>query len=255
MGIIPGGAPFFYRSGQVGCLLIHGFPGAPNEIRGLGEALAAAGYTALGVRLRGHGTQPADLTRVMKEDWQADVEDGLAWLQGCTTKQIAVGLSLGGMLALKLAADCDVAGVVVMATPWRLPALAHRLRPLIPVLSIVWRHRTPDEPSDWFDPEAAATNVNYPVQTLQAVGQVVDQLEQTRSLLNQASCPVLLLYSEDDLTVPPGHGEIYRQHLGNADVRLIRISGSGHNLPRDAAREEVHQHITDFVQEVGGGSG
>jgi carboxylesterase len=255
MGIIPGGEPFFYRAGEAGCLLIHGFPGAPNEMRGLGEALATAGYTALGVRLRGHGTQPADLTRVMKEDWQADVEDGLAWLKGCTTKQIAVGLSLGGMLALNLAAESELAGVVVMATPWRLPALAHRLRPIIPVLSKLWRHRTPDEPSDWVDPAAAATNVHYPVQTLQAVGQVVDQLEKTQASLSQVSCPVLLLYSEGDLTAPPGHGETYQQHLGNAEVHLIRITRSGHNLPRDAAREDVQQHIADFAAAVLGAAG
>ncbi len=250
MAIIPGGEPFFFRAGEAGCLLIHGFPGAPNEMRGLGDALASAGYTALGVRLRGHGTQPADLTRVMKEDWQADVEDGLAWLKGCTTKQVAIGLSLGGMLALNLAAGTELAGVVAMATPWRLPALAHGLRPAIPLLGKVWRQRTPDEPSDWVDPGAAATNVHYPVQTLQAVGQVVDQLEQTQASLEQVTCPVLLLYSDGDLTAPPGHGESYQGHLGNAEVRLIRITGSGHNLPRDAARDQVYRQITEFAAAV-----
>jgi pimeloyl-ACP methyl ester carboxylesterase len=140
-----------------------------------------------------------------------------------------------------------------MATPWLLPALAHRLRPFIPLLSQVWRYRTPDEPSDWFDKEAAAGNVHYPVQSLHAVGQVVDQLEQTRAILHRVNCPVLLLYSQDDLTAPPEHGEIYQEQIGSKDVRLICIQGSGHNLPRDAARDLVFQHVTHFADDVLGG--
>ncbi len=253
--IIPGGEPFLFPVGNSGCLLIQGFTGAPEEMRWLGKHLAGQGYTALGIRLQGHGTTPADLTRIRKEDWQADIEDGMAWLRGCTTRQIAIGLSLGGMLALNLAANDDLNGVVVMATPWMLPPIAHRLRPIIPLLSRFWRYRTPEEPSDWVDPEAGASNVNYPVQPLHAVGQVVDQLEQTRSLLPRVTCPVLLLYSEGDLTAPPEHGETYQKKIGSEDVRLIRIQGSGHNLPRDAAREQVFHHITNFVNDVLGGGG
>ena len=244
ISIIPGGEPFLFPAGISGCLLIHGFPGAPQEMRGLGDHLRTRGYTALGIRLRGHGTSPADLTRVLKEDWQADIEDGLAWLKGCTSRQ---------MLALHLAASTELAGVVVMATPWMLPAIAQRLRPFIPLISRVWRYRRPDEPSDWVDPEAGASNVNYPVQPLHAIGQVVDQLAQTRSLLPRVTCPVLLLYSEGDLTAPPEHGETYQKQIGSEDMRLIRIQGSGHNLPRDAAREQVYLHITNFAFDVLGG--
>ena len=49
--IIPGAEPFFYRGGPIGALLIHGFTGAPKEMRLLAEALAAEGLTVLGVRL------------------------------------------------------------------------------------------------------------------------------------------------------------------------------------------------------------
>ena len=64
--IIPTAEPFFLpgQPGKPGCLLIHGFTGAPKEMRWMGEYLSReAGFPCLGVRLAGHATQPADMIR------------------------------------------------------------------------------------------------------------------------------------------------------------------------------------------------
>lgn len=45
---------FFFDGGPLGVLLIHGFTGAPPEMRPMGEYLAAKGYTVSGPRLAGH---------------------------------------------------------------------------------------------------------------------------------------------------------------------------------------------------------
>lgn len=60
----PGGEPFAFAGGPIGVLLVHGFTGAPQEMRGLGRFLAENGMTVLGIRLPGHGTRPEDLERV-----------------------------------------------------------------------------------------------------------------------------------------------------------------------------------------------
>ena len=41
--ILEGGEPFFMPGNQIGCLLIHGFTGAPKEMRWLGDHLANEG--------------------------------------------------------------------------------------------------------------------------------------------------------------------------------------------------------------------
>src|SRR5947209_8437141 len=38
--LMPGGEPFLYEAGEVGCLLVHGFTSTPFEMRGLGRYLA-----------------------------------------------------------------------------------------------------------------------------------------------------------------------------------------------------------------------
>ena len=56
-----GAEPFFYPGNETGCLLIHGFTASPQEMRGLGVHLAEQGYSVLGIRLFGHGTQENDM--------------------------------------------------------------------------------------------------------------------------------------------------------------------------------------------------
>ena len=54
--IIPNAEPFFFSGNKIGCLLVHGFTGAPTEMLPLGQFLSDKGYSVLGVRLSGHGT-------------------------------------------------------------------------------------------------------------------------------------------------------------------------------------------------------
>src|SRR3974377_2317290 len=72
----PPAEPFFFPGGPTGCLLVHGFTGAPKEMRWLGEYLAGQGHTVLGVRLAAHATRPEDMHRASWQDWVASVEDG-----------------------------------------------------------------------------------------------------------------------------------------------------------------------------------
>jgi carboxylesterase len=53
--IIPTAEPFFFPGSRAGTLLVHGFTGAPKEMRPMGEYLhRERHYTILGLRLSGH---------------------------------------------------------------------------------------------------------------------------------------------------------------------------------------------------------
>ena len=111
------GSPFFYKQGNVGCLLIHGFTGYPEEMRGLGQYLAQKGITALGVKLPGHGTKPEDLAGVTWLDWINEVHQTYTQLTQICDKVFVAGFSMGGTLALHLASHAPVAGVISMSAP------------------------------------------------------------------------------------------------------------------------------------------
>ncbi|MGD8552236.1 MAG: alpha/beta fold hydrolase [Anaerolineales bacterium] len=239
--------PFFFPGGRSGCVLIHGFPGAPEEMRWLGEYLAQEGITALGVRLFGHGTQPADLIRARKEHWIANVEDGIALLKETCQDVFLVGLSLGGVLALNLSSHFRVSGVVAMAAPYALPPLVGRLRPILKPLSLFWRYREPPEDSYWHDKEAQALNLHYPVQPMRAIAEVYDLVDITRERLQLVTSPVLLIYSRNDDSVSPDNAERIFSRLVSQEKILEWVENSGHNIPRDAERKRVFERIASFV--------
>ncbi|GEM_PF-110989 len=102
--IIPTAEPFFFigkgARARTGCLVIHGFTGAPKEMRWLGEYLNQQGYTVCGIRLAGHATRPEDMIRSRHTDWLLSVEDGWNLLRSCTDQVFLLGLSMGGILSL-----------------------------------------------------------------------------------------------------------------------------------------------------------
>lgn len=85
-------------------LLLQGFAGNTAELLLLGNFLQAQGYTVLAPRLPGHGTTAEDMLRTNAEDWLDAVRDAYAVLKGFSQDIVVVGASMGGSLALLLAA-------------------------------------------------------------------------------------------------------------------------------------------------------
>src|SRR5207245_5484456 len=96
-------APFSLGDGEDACLLLHGLTGSPAEVRPVGEALAAAGFRAVGPLLPGHGTKPDDLDTVTRGEMIDAARNALLSLRG-SRRIFICGLSMGALLALQLAA-------------------------------------------------------------------------------------------------------------------------------------------------------
>jgi len=245
--IIPTAEPFLFPGNRTGCLLVHGFTGAPKEMRWMGEYLSKCGYTILGVRLAGHATQPEDMNRMHWEDWIASIEDGYFMLQGMTDRIFIIGLSLGGILSLTFAAHHNVAGVVAMSTPYDLPAdprmkFIKILAPLVPKF-----HNDSD---DWHNPEAAKDHVCYPFIPTRGIIQLRDLLEVMRTTLSGITVPVLLIHSRNDTGVLPPNAEKIYAALGSQQKQLMWVVDSGHVITREPDREIAFKATDDFIKHI-----
>src|SRR6185436_16652224 len=94
--------PFALGSGPDACLLLHGLTGSPAEVRPVGEALARAGFRAVGPVLPGHGGRAEDLYTVRRSDLIHAAEAALLGLSGARRIFIC-GLSAGALLTIHLA--------------------------------------------------------------------------------------------------------------------------------------------------------
>ncbi|MBM7571038.1 alpha/beta hydrolase [Aquibacillus albus] len=110
--------PFTFEAGKRAVLLLHGFTGHTADVRMLGRFLQKKGYTCHAPIYRGHGAPPEDLIASNPNQWWEDVQQALNHLRQIGHKEIAVaGLSLGGVLGLKLAYSEPMMGVIPMCAP------------------------------------------------------------------------------------------------------------------------------------------
>ena len=254
---MPGAEPFFYRGGATGVLCIHGFTANPSEMRWLGQHLAVQGHTVYGVRLAGHGTHPHDLARTRWRDWYASAHDGLHLLRGACERVVVVGHSMGGLLALLLAAQCDgVDALSVLASPIRFPAKLDHTRWLRYV------HPFTDQPDT--SPlqaiireeqarrgEPVVGRVRYNQWSTFAVYELVELARQVDAFLPFVTQPLQLIYSRKDATVPLDHADHIARRVGSRHVERCTLEASGHILPQDCERETVFDQVAMFVQRGG----
>lgn len=130
---------FHLAGGRSGVLLIHGLTGTPTEMRFVGNGLNKAGFTVLGMQLAGHCGDESDLLATGWKDWVASVEAAALRLREQVDHLFVAGLSMGAVLALKLAIDRPHAvdglglyGTTFFHDGWATPPLG-RLAFLLPL--------------------------------------------------------------------------------------------------------------------------
>jgi carboxylesterase len=264
--IIPTAEPFFFpgkgKKAAIGCLVQHGFTGAPKEMRWMGEYLNEQGYTVCGMRLTGHATKPEDMIRSRHTDWLADVEDGYHLLASSCEQVFLLGLSMGGILSLASAPSFQVKagdpgrkvrGVVAMSTPYQLPD-----DPRIKYLKIISKFKPfmpkgKGEPgADWFDPQVFRQHVAYPENPVRSIAELYTLLGVMRASLAEIKVPVLLIHSRDDHYVIEASMDNIYAALGSTDKQKLWVEGGSHVITEEPTRHTVFQAAADFIRRVSG---
>jgi esterase/lipase len=72
-----------------------------------------------------------------------------------------------------------------------------------------------------------------------------------RLALQKINVPVLLIHSKDDPYVPPDSMPNIYERLNPSLREMLWVTGSGHVVTRDAARQQVFEAAAAFIQKVG----
>nr|MBC7245018.1 alpha/beta fold hydrolase [Chloroflexota bacterium] len=239
--------PFYFPGGSVGCLLIHGFTGSPPEMRPMGEYLAQQGLTVSGPLLAGHGTTHEDLARTTWEDWYASVEADYDHLQQHCQQVFVAGFSLGSLLAMHLAVQHKLSGLILLA-----PALQVRDWRLqfVPLLRFFIKEMPKDNDpkhSDLTDPEAYKRFWSYDIIPIPASYQLYRLQKVVRAELGHIRVPTLVIYSTRDMSISSQSGPLTYQRIGSEDKELLVLHNSGHGLVVDSERQFVFQKVYEWI--------
>jgi carboxylesterase len=240
-------SPFWLDGGPTGVLLIHGYTGAPPEMRLVGDYLHARGLAVSGPLLPGHGTTAAEMNRYRWADWASHVEHALADLQARCEHVFVGGLSLGSVLALYLAAHHpELAGTIAYS-----PALwtADRLIYLTPVIKYLSPVRRKSDESDLVDPQAHLRLWCYDENPIFAAHELLKLIRRVRRLLPRVTCPLLVVHSPGDRAIHPESARRTYQGAGSADKQLITLQNSGHCITVDNEWEFVAAKTYEFIRD------
>ncbi len=241
--------PFFIKKGQVGVLLIHGFTGTPYIFREIGQLAANAGYTVSAPLLAGHGTHPNDLEKTSKEDWYQSIliaYDDLA--KQCKTVYV-VGVSFGGNLCLKLAAERNPKGLILIGVPrWIYRYIWARIfTPIFILLGIRYFNKGLSDVVDE-DSLLGGPNLSYLKIPLLSVRELFKVMTTWTDLyLPKISVPTLIVQSDNDGLVVPKSGKYLFEHLTTESKELIWISRPHHELHIGDGQEQIYNYIIEFI--------
>ena len=235
---------------SMGVLLLHGFTSslatvdrllAPLEERGIPYALPT---------LRGHGTRAEDLRGVTWHHWYEDGERALDTLLDRCARVVVMGLSMGGLVALHLAAlrPERLAGLALVAPALRLDIAGAAL---IPLLARTGRHASVDPLRAFEDRSLATDSTNYLDAPIAAVHSLVQFGKLVERELPRVRVPLLILYPPRDRVVRPESARIIHERSGTpaAQKRLLAFERSGHEMLQDRQRDEVVAAIMAFIAE------
>lgn len=223
-------------------------------MRWLGQHLHNQGMTVYGPRMPGHGSDYHDLARFRWQDWYLAAYDGYRMLRETCDQVFVAGLSMGGLLTLLLAANEPLDGIVVMAAPLTLPN-----SPMLPYTRYLQRvmpyFNAPDK--DDFPKRLAKEQarrgdpvvgrVRYRRWPTRAAAELYKLMQHVDTLLPSISVPALVLYSENDQTVPVINQQYVVDRLGSPDVDWHTYTASGHILPQDVDYPDVHARTAAFI--------
>jgi len=246
-GVDPGRTAFRHDGGDVGVLLIHGFPGAPGSLGDWAQHLVAEGYTVRVPLLPGHGTRWQDANRTTFADWLATVTANLQELTASCRAVVVCGLSMGGTLTLRLAELYpEVMAGIVLVNPSVL-TLRKDGRYLLPVLRFVLP-AYPGIIGDIAKPGAVEPGYKYiPVKAMYSLSQA---WKVVRRELPSITTPVLLLHSRVDHIVEPVNAQVVRDSISSVDITDIDLENSYHVATLDYDAELIFASSVEFIEKV-----
>ncbi len=244
--LITGAEPFSAPGGPSGALVVHGFTGSPHSVRGVASALAGAGLAVEAPLLPGHGTRIEDLMATGWDDWRSAVERSWLELRRHCDRAVVFGLSMGGSLALALAADhADVAGLALV-NPFVDPP-AESFRDLLRGVQAAGNDVVPGIAGDIADPDAE--HVAYQGTPIGPLLSLCQALERLFPRLPDIACPVLLMTSRQDNVVPPVSSDVLADNVAGP-VERVRLENSLHVATLDNDREEIERRTVAFALKV-----
>ncbi|HEY4602125.1 MAG TPA: alpha/beta fold hydrolase [Cerasibacillus sp.] len=237
--------PFTFESGPRAVLLLHGFTGHSADVRMLGRFLEKRGYTSHAPIYRGHGVAPEQLIETSPHDWWEDALAGYEHLKSLGFKEIAVaGLSLGGVLGLKLAYSLPIKAVIPMCSPMFFDNEEQ--------LTAGFLHFSKQfKQFERKDDRTISEEVHHLLTSSRPMFNEIGQLiEKVKKEIDTIYTPAMVVQARQDKMINPESANYIYDKI-ESDVKKIQwYEESGHVITLDKEKDLLHEDIYTFLESL-----
>ena len=233
---------YFLNGGDVGVLLLHGFTASPFGLRFLADNLAENGISVYVPRIAGHGTHYTDLVKTTWKDWYRSAVEALDFLYQRVDTIFVSGHSMGGVLALRLAQEYKVKGLLIANTPIYLEGWFFNFMPVTKIfVKYIMRSKHTLE-REW---AVDITYTKFPVTCIDNLRRLVRLV---KSDLDRVAIPAVIAQAAHDHLVPFNSGKFIYDQIKSTDKLFLEIPNSGHYIENLDDREKLKETAVEFVK-------
>lgn len=241
---------------QKGCLVVHGLTGTPANMESVSQALKTNGYIVKAPLLAGHGAGLQTLEQSRWQDWYASLQTAARELSKEADQIYYVGLSMGGLLGLKLAADLgsSIKALAILAPPFLVrPIFRYLVIPGVRFtpLRFIIRSIAKNFEKSVCDPAGREFYRRNSLQRMPSAGvfscqDLVWCLR--KSGLQKIRQPLLLMQGlQDHLADPKGLIEI-KKGVSSTAVEIEMLHRSAHVITVDYEKAVIAQRVVEFFE-------
>ena len=234
--------PIYLNGSNKGVLLLHSFTSTVRDVKALAEFLNQHNYTCYAPAYQGHGLAIDEFLKYDVDDWFNDALSGYRYLQQQGCQHIAVlGVSLGGILSLRISEQCEISACVTMSVASERPvdAIFNRIVPYAKYMERLAgeNHLESLEGLECLKQKSTHLTENFS----NFIHQTMDQVQKIKA-------PSALLYGKLDAPIYQQSAEHLYQQLPQAKL-IKEYPNTGHLMTLGADKQQLYQDILNFLDE------
>ncbi|MBX5193552.1 alpha/beta fold hydrolase [Rhizobium sp. NZLR3b] len=240
--------PFFRRGGGASAFLIlHGWSASAESTRFIADGLAKEGYSVLAPTLPGHGSTAEDMGNVGPVEWFKAAHQAAELLFGAYGRLHILGISMGGALAIQLAACAPdlVRSLTTVNAPVAMRSASFAGDIVGPSSD---RYLEGWSRAEFFGP--AVPEITYQQRLKKSGADLYAMCGLARDLLSEIHCPALVFQSIRDKVVPSSNAEEILDRINSVTKRAVYLDKSFHVSQLDVDRDTVIAEVAAFAAAI-----
>jgi carboxylesterase len=234
--------------GDRGVLILHGFNDTPQSVAELAHALHRRGWSVSAPLLPSHGRRDDALEREgSAERWVAFARNEWQAFRARTPRAALCGQSMGGAIAVVLAAEAPPPALVLLAPYLTMSRVIQSASMLWPLWQVAVPLLISDPQRGFRDRSARAASLGRGFFTPRVVAQLRRVVVRARRALPHVTSPTLVIHARGDYRIPSKRAQDAFAQLGAADKALVWRDDSGHVLAADAGRHDVARIAAEWL--------